>query len=337
MADRDWLRGGEFRGKVAAWQGAELCAAISIFQASQCRPQDLKRPSGLPAAQSTHIEKPEKIAVPCPAATLVLLRESSRGLEALLLQRQANMAFAGGEWVFPGGAVDAADASEFILRRTPDCAGSSATDLARRVAACREAFEESGVLLARYRQPREARAALGEIARSGRAFADLLTTYDLELNVDQLVPWSNWITPSFAPRRFDTHFFAAAMPGEQEVRFDASESQGARWAPVADPVLAGRGTIATPVLFTLRELASRYQQCRSLTGVLASAHSAAPAAIMLKLLRTSAGLLGVLPWDPDYRDAPGEGTACSAAMAERFRDLPSRFELDPATAAPRGL
>lgn len=117
--------------------------------------------------------------------------------------------------------------------------------MARRVAACREAFEEIGVLLARYRQTREARAELGDIARSGRAFADLLTTYDLELNVDQLVPWSNWITPSFAP----------------------------------------------PVLFTLRELASRYRQSRSLADVLGSARSAAPAANMLRLLRTSAGPL----------------------------------------------
>jgi 8-oxo-dGTP pyrophosphatase MutT (NUDIX family) len=282
-------------------------------------------------------EEPAKIAVPRPAATLVLLRESNRGLEALLLQRLVNMAFAGGEWVFPGGAVDATDGSECMLRRTPDGAGLNATDLARRVAACRETFEESGVLLARYRQPRDTRTALIEIARSGRAFGNLLTTYDLELQVDQLAPWSNWITPSYAPRRFDTHFFAAAMPEDQEVRFDASESQGARWAPVADPVIAARGTIATPALFTMRELASRYRQCRSLAGVLASARSAAPAAIMLKLLRTPAGPLGLMPWDPDYRDAPGEGTACSAAMAERFRDFPSRFELDAATGAPRGL
>jgi 8-oxo-dGTP pyrophosphatase MutT (NUDIX family) len=282
-------------------------------------------------------EEPEKSAVPRLAATLVLLRESSRGLEALLLQRLAKMAFAGGEWVFPGGAIDAADGAESILRCTPDGTGLSAVELSRRVAACRETFEESGVLLARYRRSQGVAGPLSQLARAGAAIGDVLSANDLLLNVDQLAPWSNWITPSYAPRRFDTHFFAAAMPAGQEVRFDARESQAARWVPVADPALVAPGAVSLPALFTLREIASHYRQCRSLAGVLASASTAAPASIMLKLLRTSQSLLGLMPWDPAYRDAPGEGTACSAAMAERFREFPARFEMDPLTGAPRNL
>ncbi len=40
------------------------------------------------------------------AATAVLLRNSEQGLETLLLRRNAKLAFAGGAWVFPGGAID---------------------------------------------------------------------------------------------------------------------------------------------------------------------------------------------------------------------------------------
>jgi 8-oxo-dGTP pyrophosphatase MutT (NUDIX family) len=283
-------------------------------------------------------EEPAKIAAPRPAATLVLLRESNRGLEALLLQRLAKMAFAGGEWVFPGGAVDPTDGSESIFRCTPQGAGLSTAELSWRVAACRETFEESGVLLARYREARGLRAELSQIARASGALGGVLSAHDLLLNTDLLAPWSNWITPySYAPRRFDTHFFAAAMPEEQEVRFDAGESQAARWVSVADPCIETPGIVATPALFTLREIARRYRECGSLAGVIASARTAAPALIMLKLLRTPDSLLGLLPWDPAYTDAPGEGTACSAAMAERFLGFPARFELDPATGAPRGL
>jgi 8-oxo-dGTP pyrophosphatase MutT (NUDIX family) len=283
------------------------------------------------------LEEQAQIAVPRPAATLVLLRESNRGLEALLLQRLARMAFAGGEWVFPGGAVDATDDSECVLQCTPKGTGLSTQELSWRVAACRETFEESGVLLARYRQPQGACRPLTAIARADGAFGDLLRANDLLLSVDQLVLWANWITPSYAPRRFDTHFFAAAMPEDQQVRFDASEAQAARWVSVADPGIELPGIVATPAMFTLREIARRYRECGSLAGVLASASTAARASIMLKLLRNPESLIGLLPWDPAYADAPGEGTACSAAMAQRFLDFPARFELDPATGAPRGL
>jgi 8-oxo-dGTP pyrophosphatase MutT (NUDIX family) len=40
------------------------------------------------------------------AGTAVLLRNSDDGIEALLLRRNAKLAFAGGAWVFPGGAID---------------------------------------------------------------------------------------------------------------------------------------------------------------------------------------------------------------------------------------
>src|ERR1700722_13258922 len=49
------------------------------------------------------------MAVPVEAATVVILRDGSFGLEACLLHRQREMAFASQAWVFPGGKVDRAD------------------------------------------------------------------------------------------------------------------------------------------------------------------------------------------------------------------------------------
>lgn len=52
-------------------------------------------------------------AAPRPAASVILLRRggrhAARSLEVLLLKRSAEAAFMPGVWVFPGGAVDAAD------------------------------------------------------------------------------------------------------------------------------------------------------------------------------------------------------------------------------------
>ena len=44
-----------------------------------------------------------------PAATIVLVRDSHRGLEVLLVQRSKAVKHMGGMWVFPGGRVEDSD------------------------------------------------------------------------------------------------------------------------------------------------------------------------------------------------------------------------------------
>lgn len=70
-----------------------------------------------------------------PAATVVLLRDREPGLEVLLLRRHAELEFAAGMWVFPGGRLDEAD-----------YAGDTADVMAAaRRAAVRETLEETGL------------------------------------------------------------------------------------------------------------------------------------------------------------------------------------------------
>ncbi len=70
------------------------------------------------------------------AATAVLLRDTEQGLQVLLLRRNAKLAFAGGAWVFPGGAIDQPELSEAANERQ-----------AAKNAAVREVEEECGLLL----------------------------------------------------------------------------------------------------------------------------------------------------------------------------------------------
>lgn len=72
-----------------------------------------------------------------PAATVILLRDGSAGLETLVLLRNSKLAFAGGMWVFPGGRLDPGDGD-----RSVDELGTA------RRAAVREAREEAGLQLA---------------------------------------------------------------------------------------------------------------------------------------------------------------------------------------------
>ena len=91
------------------------------------------------------------------AATVMLVRDGNAGLEVFMVRRTLSAAFAGGMYVFPGGAVDAADGGaevEPLCDGVTDAAASAqlelpAGGLAFWVAAIRECFEEAGVLLAR--------------------------------------------------------------------------------------------------------------------------------------------------------------------------------------------
>ena len=76
-----------------------------------------------------------EIAEARPASTVVLLRDTPRGMETLLLKRNKAVKFAGGLWVFPGGALEPGDMEE------------AEGDIAKAacLAAAREAEEECGL------------------------------------------------------------------------------------------------------------------------------------------------------------------------------------------------
>ena len=94
--------------------------------------------------------------IPRAAATIALLRDGESGPEVLMMRRTHLAEFASGVYVFPGGAVDAADSDPALatLARGMDDAQASRAlgmiegGLAYWVAAIRECCEEAGLLLA---------------------------------------------------------------------------------------------------------------------------------------------------------------------------------------------
>ena len=91
--------------------------------------------------------------VPRPASTILLLRDSaviSGEIEVFMMVRHYEIDFNSGALVFPGGSVDKGD-QEIIANPALYCGGEGldASALSFRIAAIRETFEESGILLAR--------------------------------------------------------------------------------------------------------------------------------------------------------------------------------------------
>ena len=223
-------------------------------------------------------------AEPRDAATVMLLRSRPAGLEVYMLRRQATMAFAPGAYVFPGGSVDVRDADEQVAWTGPDAAEwgrifDAPPSLARALvcAAVRETFEESGVLLAGESADSVVADTTSDEWEADRqalldrsvSLAELLGRRGLVLRADLLRPWSRWITPVVEPRRYDTRFFAAALPGGQRTRDVGGEASEVAWVRPAEALQAGkRGEIRLfpPTAVTLSELADSRTVDTALAG-----------------------------------------------------------------------
>ena len=223
-------------------------------------------------------------AVPRDAATVMVVREAAAagGIEVLMLRRTAAMKFAPGAYVFPGGAVDRGDFPGFFggerARTTNAWFGPDAGWFGERLgatpelasalvyAAIRETFEEAGVLFADTKDGQVAvpdgpswEAGRAELTTGSLTLAGLLDRHGLMPRADLLTPWARWITPEAEPRRFDTRFFAAALPAGQQVTGHDAESDRVAWLRPADALDAARRgeiTLLPPTASTLAELAA---------------------------------------------------------------------------------
>jgi 8-oxo-dGTP pyrophosphatase MutT (NUDIX family) len=182
------------------------------------------------------------------------------------------------------------------------------------VAACRETFEETGVLLASDAagQPcdNDLAARLQEqrraIASQPELFAEVLRAEDLFLRVERLVYWAHWITPSVVPRRFDTRFYLAPVPSDQTAVSDSTRQSIACGVPAAivAAALTGDMPVSHPTLYNLMELDASLRQHGSLQGLLAAESQRNVVAIPPKMVHEEQTAM-VLPWDP-YRNFIGE-------------------------------
>ncbi|MFZ0128795.1 MAG: NUDIX domain-containing protein [Candidatus Dormiibacterota bacterium] len=155
-----------------------------------------------------------------PASTVAMLRDVEGGVEVCMLRRPARSSFAAGAFVFPGGAVDAADGAD---------------DQAYAVAGVREVLEEVGILIGGP-APGSASGDLAariSAARSkllaGGSLNDVLRENDLVIATDQLIYIGHFITPPSEGRRYDARFFALAATGDQVVRVHAAEAVEGGW------------------------------------------------------------------------------------------------------------
>ena len=245
------------------------------------------------------------------AATVLLLRDSVDGPEILMIRRGENLAFAGGALVFPGGRVDAAD---IITARNPALATGfdslGDTDAAARVAAAREAFEETGILLTDG-DPADPMAlaaartvlAAGPDAAEASTFAAMLAALDHRIDAARFVPFARWEPPAAAPiaRRFDTHFFVAdaGNAATAAISPDGGEAVATHWATAA-AVLAAEARGDAALVFPTKCNLQRLAQYDSTAAILAAAAARTPPFVQPEIVKRDGEMWITIPEGCDY-------------------------------------
>ena len=201
---------------------------------------------------------------PIPAATLVVVRDRPASPpELLMVERAAEMVFAGGALVFPGGRIDKAD----------QAGADGLSDGAARVAAIRETIEETAIPvgLSPLPTPEEARAMQAALV-ADRPFEEV-RGYGYNLVLEALTPLARWLPNFHVTRRFDTLFYIARAPdGDWQPNVIAGECSGAFWLAAAEALERERSGDARLIFPTRRNL-ERLAQHASFAAMRADAEA----------------------------------------------------------------
>ncbi len=185
---------------------------------------------------------------PRDAATLIIVKDN---LEVLLGVRNAKHVFMPHRYVFPGGRVDAGDSRVYCPVVLPSTeqqkllrSVSAPRARALAMAAVRETFEETGLILGRpHRDPPRSRSLHWRPFFSA-GFVPAL---------DKLYYFARAITPPGMVRRFDARFFltdAKHMHGELEGNGELGDL---RWVPLEEVETLALAPITQLVLGLLRQ------------------------------------------------------------------------------------
>lgn len=198
------------------------------------------------------------VVTPKDAAAVILLRHNPdpNDPEVFWVKRSTKLVFLGGFFAFPGGKAEPTDVEAPIENCKEDLERAAMISCA-----AREMFEETGLLLARGADTLTVgqRASLLDDLESGRMpWPELLRHYGLSLDANDFTFAGRWVTPPFAPRRFDTWFFLINCPPKQEPRVTGdAELESGEWITAHEAYERwerNEALVAPPVLHALKVL-----------------------------------------------------------------------------------
>ena len=199
-----------------------------------------------------HPQRP--VPTPLDASTLLLLRDRPDGtVEVLMTRRSEKASFAANMYVFPGGGIEAQDATAdaALVHARPDMDGTTRTAA---IAALRETFEEMGVLLAVHADGRAASQADVDALDRHAPLWPQLAAQGLKLDISQLWQLGHFTAPPHLPKRFAVPFFVARMPADQTPDADNTEQFEPVWVQPTEALERHKARTMAMMLPTARTL-----------------------------------------------------------------------------------
>ena len=153
--------------------------------------------------------------IPKDAAAVILLSHNTdrTNPEIFWVKRSTKLAFLGGFYAFPGGGRETHD-DEVQVEHCDDQERAAMISCA-----ARELFEETRTLLAHGSEALtkgQLASLLDDLESRRMSWPELIKHYGLRLDANDFTFVGRWVTPPFAPRRFDTWFFLANCPAKQQ-------------------------------------------------------------------------------------------------------------------------
>ena len=254
-----------------------------------------------------------------PAATVLLVRDCGDELEVLMVKRSKRPPF-GNLYVFPGGKIDESDKD---LNITNFCNGLNDEQasiklgvneggLSYWVACVRECFEEVGILLAKKNNGQELDLNGADkhkfdnyrrmLLENKISLFEICKKENLSLNLNNIEPFSHWITPEIEIKRFDTRFFIAYIPAKQTERHDGNELTDSVWISpkrALDRSLNGEMPMIMPTISNLQQCLE-FDSGQKLLEYQSKLTNDDIPSILPKFFKNEGKWVGLLPGDEDY-------------------------------------
>ena len=254
-----------------------------------------------------------------PAATVLLVRDCGDELEVLMVKRSKRPPF-GNLYVFPGGKIDESDKDLSITNfcnglndeQASIKLGVNEGGLSYWVACVRECFEEVGILLAKKNNGQELDLNGADkhkfdnyrrmLLENKISLFEICKKENLSLNLNNIEPFSHWITPEIEIKRFDTRFFIAYIPAKQTERHDGNELTDSVWISpkkALDKSLNGEMPMIMPTISNLQQCLEFDSGQKLLEHQSKLTNDDIPS-ILPKFFKNDGKWVGLLPGDEDY-------------------------------------
>ena len=254
-----------------------------------------------------------------PAATVLLVRDCGDELEVLMVKRSKRPPF-GNLYVFPGGKIDESDTDPNVTNFCNGLNDEQASiklgidegGLSYWVACVRECFEEVGILLAIKNNGEELDLNGADkhkfdnyrrmLLENKISLFEICKKENLSLNLNNIEPFSHWITPEIEIKRFDTRFFIAYIPAKQTERHDGNELTDSVWISpkkALDRSLNGEMPMIMPTISNLQQCLEFDSGQKLLEHQSKLTNDDIPS-ILPKFFKNEGKWVGLLPGDEDY-------------------------------------